>query len=119
MDDDELKLAWRQSQRKCWLCNKTWACDLHHVERRSHGSTADQPCNWFAACRECHDGPLAAKVKHPEQLCLKMLADPMHFSLERWLRIADPELRAPCRVTFHDILAHVGKYYHRFYTPII
>lgn len=38
-----------------------------------------------------------------QQLACKLVCDPTHFNLDEWLRVRDPELKAPERVTFSDI----------------
>lgn len=38
-----------------------------------------------------------------QQLAIKLVHDPRYFDLSAWLRIGDPELNAPDRVTMTDI----------------
>lgn len=45
-------------------------------------------------------------MPHAKQLCLKKKADPQNYSLADWLRIRDPELSAPERVTEEDVDSH-------------
>jgi len=42
-------------------------------------------------------------MSHAEQLAYKLRCDPDHFDLDAWLRLRDPELRAPQRVRMEDI----------------
>jgi len=46
-------------------------------------------------------------MPHSRQLAVKLVKDPIHFNLTEWLRIKDPEQRAPHRVTLTDIVQHL------------
>lgn len=48
-----------------------------------------------------------AAMPHPKQLAYKFLYDDKYFHLEDWLKLRDPELRAPKRVTIEEVLAAV------------
>lgn len=48
-------------------------------------------------------------MPHAQQLAFKMLRDPEHYDLEEWLRIRDPELRAPERVTQQEVDDYAGQ----------
>jgi len=50
-----------------------------------------------------------ANMPHAEQLAYKQLYDPMNFNREQWLRIRDPELQAPNRVTQDEIEIYVSQ----------
>jgi len=43
-------------------------------------------------------------MPHARQLAHKLLWDAEAFDLEAWLRIRDPELRAPRRVTLAEVV---------------
>lgn len=96
--------------KKCWICpqflNERWPTTLqvHHIERRAHAikSRYDIPENFFLTCLECHNSALDI-MPHPLQLNYKMKFDLEHYDLEKWLRIRDPELRAPDRVTQEEV----------------
>ena len=45
----------------------------------------------------------AVKHCHAEQLAIKWRKDHLNFDLDDWLRLRDPDLKAPTRVTFEDI----------------
>ena len=42
-------------------------------------------------------------MPHANQLAFKMLADPADYDLDAWLRLRDPECRAPNRVTQREV----------------
>ena len=44
-------------------------------------------------------------MSHAEQLAVKWVNDPDNFDLDAWLRLRDPDLRAPTRVTMEDVEA--------------
>lgn len=48
-----------------------------------------------------------AAMPHARQLAYKYIHDILHYDLEEWLRIKDPELRAPNRVTEDEVMEHV------------
>jgi len=58
--------------------------------------------NYFRACKLCHMEDLA-NMDHAKQLAYKFLYDKLHYNLEQWLKIRDPELRAPKRVTQEEV----------------
>ena len=43
----------------------------------------------------------------PRQLAYKFLNDTKYFEIEDWLKLRDPDLRAPNRVTITEILDEV------------
>jgi len=109
----EEREAWRASMPgNCMYCGtlecNAWpGLDVHEIERKSHapkswGNTA----NYLKICRSCHDGPFAT-MDHSRQLAIKLIKDFEHFDLLEWLRIRDPQLQAPDRVTMDEILAHL------------
>lgn len=106
------RIEWRMDRReRCMLCGwegtksrdgMRWL-EIHEIERRSLASRrwAD-PCNYLLLCNLCHRDriPLMSRA---EELAIKWAGDPENFDLDRWLRLRDPELRAPLRVTMEDI----------------
>ncbi len=104
------RIEWRLSlDEKCMVCG--WVMnqcgfqwlETHEIERRSAAPTrwAD-PCNYLLVCNQCH-GERITLMSHAEQLAVKWKKDPSNFNLEDWLRLRDPELRAPLRVTLEEI----------------
>ncbi len=104
--------AWRSLFDKCWMCGRKVYLEIHHIERRSQAARRgeyDIEENWFLACERCHSMSLAT-MAHREQLAYKWRFDKCGWEtldefLERWLRIRDPHMRAPERVTDEDILS--------------
>jgi len=45
-------------------------------------------------------------MSHQLQLAYKQKFDSDHYDLKKWLRIRDPELRAPDRVTQEEVDNH-------------
>lgn len=80
---------------------------VHEIERRSHAPTTWAAlCNLLYICEPCHSGPFAT-MAHARQLAYKYLRDRDHFDLDAWLRLNDPALHAPNRVTMEEVLAAV------------
>lgn len=48
-------------------------------------------------------------MPHAQQLAYKLIADPECFDLDAWLRLGDPELRAPNRVTMDEVEEWVSR----------
>jgi len=101
----------------CWWCGKRVMegflgpdrREVHHICRQSQAPkrTRDHPSNLFICCSACHARVLdACDVSFV--LAKKLLRDPEHFSLEAWLRIKDPQLVAPERVTLREIARHLA-----------
>jgi len=93
----------------CWICGTNSVVggivrvEVHHIERRSHApKTHDNKCNYFCACDQCHATKLDT-MPHAKQLAYKQKHDPEHYDLEEWLRLRDPDLKAPDRVTQEEI----------------
>lgn len=82
--------------------------ETHEMERKSqapnHAWAKEE--NYFRACKKCHMDDLAA-MPHARQLAYKYIHDILHYDLESWLRIKDPELRAPNRVTEDEVMEYV------------
>lgn len=102
------RVAWKlQAPARCMGCNSRWQdvgpLEIHEIERRSHSRNWAHPCNYLLLCQECHAGKFAT-MPHAQQLAHKLKYDPLHFDLDHWLRIRDPELRAPNRVTMDEIM---------------
>jgi len=80
-----------------------YGLEIHEIERRSHAPKRwANRCNYLLVCFACHSDRIPFML-HAKQLNIKRRRDPEHFNLEEWLRIADPELRAPNRVTMEEI----------------
>ena len=91
--------GWTESDRTKWL---RWL-ETHEIERRSHAASRwAHRCNYLLVCNLCHIDRVPL-LDHAEQLAIKWKKDSDHFDLDAWLRIRDPDLRAPTRVTMEDI----------------
>lgn len=104
--------SWRESMRpECMYCYRaeyggTWL-EVHEIERKSQAAGRwGERCNYLLLCPSCHATHFAS-MPHARQLAVKLINDPKHFCLASWLRIKDPELKAPERVTLEDVVAHV------------
>jgi len=91
---------------QCQCCGSAFtysSLEVHEIDRRSQapGSWGVE-VNLLLVCRHCHAAVIPG-MSHAEQLCLKRHYDPEHFDLQAWLKIRDPELKAPNRVTIQDI----------------
>ncbi len=91
--------GWHEDDR---MTSLRWL-EVHEIERRSAAPTrwADR-CNYLLLCNLCHMDRVPL-MDHAEQLSIKWRRDPEHFDLDAWLRLRDPELRAPVRVTMEEI----------------
>lgn len=102
--------TWRREFKHCFACGQEyWRMEVHHIERRgqAHSPREDRPENWLLVCCGCHADYLAT-MPHAKQLAHKWICDPCGHAtlatlLERWLRIKDPELKAPNRVTVAEV----------------
>jgi len=104
---------WRQETPDCCMYCGTlevnaWpGLDIHEIERKSHAPNAwGDRCNYLKLCRRCHAGPFA-NMDHARQLAVKLIRDPEYFDLWAWLRLRDPQLNAPDRVTMDEIVSHL------------
>src|SRR3990172_5857753 len=104
----QARLKWAETlakrfRRRCMGCGiqQNWL-QIHEIERRSHGRKWAHTCNYLLLCVSCHAGPFAT-MPHAEQLAHKLYWDPEHFDLQAWLRIGDPTLSAPYRVTLREV----------------
>jgi hypothetical protein len=107
----EERFVWARSKKQlCMACGALsgyMGLEIHEIERRAHA-----PDNWahwsnyLLLCGPCHSGPFAS-MPHSRQLAYKFLADGDDFHLMHWLRLKDPLLRAPNRVTMDEVLAWV------------
>lgn len=109
---ESLRRAWRsQVPGRCMICGKpegaSWRLEIHEIERRSQarGRWADYS-NYLLVCGYCH-GVVISTMSHAEQLAYKAVRDLQHYDLEAWLRLRDPELRAPQRVMWADIAEYL------------
>jgi len=106
------RIEWRLSvSDACMLCQ--WSeercgfrwLETHEIERRSHAAGRwAHPCNYLLVCNACHAETIPT-MSHAMQLAVKWVNDPDNFDLDAWLRLRDPELRAPDRVTMEDVEA--------------
>lgn len=88
-------------------CNAWPGLEVHEIERKSQApKTWGSTCNYLKICNRCHAGPFAT-MDHSKQLAVKLIKDFEHFNLMEWLRLRDPQLRAPERVTMDEILSHL------------
>ena len=118
------KYEWKDEidPRTCWVCGYdftrfNWGDyrirEIHHIERRGHATGKkedgtpryDEKCNFFSACRPCHQDKLdsVGTMSHALQLGIKMRHDPKYFDLEQWLRLRDQSLKSTTRVTLKEI----------------
>ncbi|MCH9838234.1 hypothetical protein K0U83_21405 [bacterium] len=104
----EGRALWRdyileRHQGRCQLCRTAAASEVHEIERRSHAAkTWANVVNYLHLCQDCHHQVIPI-MDHAEQLAVKLVTDPEHFALVEWLKLRDPGLRAPERVTMADI----------------
>ena len=106
------RIEWRLSVAdKCMLCE--WSeqrcgfrwLETHEIERRSPAAGRwAHPCNYLLLGNFCHAETIPT-MSHAEQLAVKWVNDPDNFDLDAWLRLRDPDLRAPTRVTMEDVEA--------------
>lgn len=104
---NEDREQWRIEQLQvCMYCggNRSFLpLQVHEIERRSQAPTRwNHRANLLLLCETCHSGPFAT-MPHSDQLAVKMVADPENYNLEAWLRLKDPQLRAPNRVTQSEV----------------
>jgi hypothetical protein len=84
---------------------KRYWLETHEIERRSQATHGrwEHVCNYLLLCRQCHAGEFSA-MPHARQLAYKLHWDPQCYNLQEWLRLKDPELNAPKRVTTFEVL---------------
>lgn len=115
-------------ERKAWtewaksvMSNRCMGCALrplwletHEIERRSQapGRWA-HACNYLLLCQNCHMG-LFDCMGHAKQLSHKLYWDRLHYDLVAWLKLRDPELEAPLRVTQQEVESHLPLLQDRF-----
>lgn len=97
------------TDHSCWICGADSVVggilrlEVHHMERRSHAPKQyDSVCNFFSSCTTCHTTKIDT-MPHAKQLAYKQKHDPEHYDLEAWLRLRDPDLKAPNRVTQEEV----------------
>lgn len=100
---------WAANQAKCWICGVSsyagFPLETHEMERKSqapHHAWANLN-NYFCACKKCHMDDLAA-MPHARQLAYKYIKDIENYDLESWLRLRDPDLKAPNRVMEDEVM---------------
>lgn len=98
--------AWRRSvPQRCMLCGGDYLLAVHEIERRSAAPKRwAHPCNYLLLDQNCHDKMGNTYWPQARQLALKLLTNPTAFDLDTWLRLKDPELLAPNRVTLQDVM---------------
>ena len=94
---------WRHAQIPvCMYCDaqRDWLpLSVHEIERRSHSTKRwASNCNLLLLCTRCHMDYFAT-MAHAKQLAVKYMKDRLHYDLDAWLRLRDPGLSAPNRVT--------------------
>ena len=101
---------WRASQpQRCWdkECRggALWlGLQVHEIERKSQAPKRwCHECNFALLCAECHGGRWAT-MPHAKQLAYKLVHDPEHFDLGKWLSL---QPRGPRYVTMADISEHL------------
>lgn len=105
----EDRTLWRSRFSRCMWCGACDILEVHEISRRSAASRAwGVRSNYLLLCgsmspNRCHEEHFST-MPAARQLAVKFLQDRLHFNLEEWLRIEDPELRAPHRVTQEEIL---------------
>jgi hypothetical protein len=88
--------------------------ECHEIERRSHAPERwPALCNLLMLCHQCHAGDFST-MSHAEQLAHKLFWDRDNFNLDNWLRLRDPKLRAPKRVTYAEVIEHLEQLRERF-----
>lgn len=103
----EERRTWAIRHDRCWVCGakdyRGFPLETHEMERRSQAPKRwMHKCNYFRACKICHMDDLAA-MSHAKQLAYKYIYDHDEFDREGWLRLRDPRLKAPLRVTAKEI----------------
>jgi 5-methylcytosine-specific restriction endonuclease McrA len=106
----EDRQAWAANFYCCMGCGGTGdfrGLQIHEICRKSHAVNKwAHPATYLLLCAVCHEGPFAT-APHAFQLAVKYLRDREHYSLADWLRIEDPALRAPLRVTEQEVMGYV------------
>lgn len=103
---------WRSAMPcRCMWCGTSRAfpgLEIHEIERRSHAKDRwGVRCNYLLLCSLCHGGHFSC-MPHAKQLAVKFVRDRENFDLDSWLRIRDPHLKAPDRVTMNDVMREVN-----------
>lgn len=115
---------WRSCFSRCFLCGRVppWpGAQLHHISRRNvHKPHLNWPENLTIVCGNVRPG--AKKTCHDEldgypeaqQLAVKWGVDCCGWAtlpefVGRYLRIADPELRAPQRIVVSEVEGFLGR----------
>ena len=98
---------WATEHPACWMCGKEsyrgFPLETHEIERKSQApSRWASPVNYFRTCKKCHMDDLAA-MPHARQLAYKQRHDKENYNLDKWLRLRDPELKAPDRITQGEV----------------
>ena len=111
MTRDEWRISLPQLCMSCLGTGGYWPLEVHEIERRSHAPKSWQhTCNYLLLCKTCHENQFAT-MPHAEQMAVKARRDRMHFNLDAWLRLRDPDLAAPDRVTIEEITSAFAERY--------
>lgn len=107
MSDAKDREQWRHAQIPlCMYCDaqRDWLpLSVHEIERRSHSTKRWAAlCNLLLLCCRCHMDHFAT-MPHARQLAVKYMKDRLHYDLDAWLRLRDPALKAPNRVTQKEV----------------
>jgi len=99
---------------KCWCCGKQHGVHVHHIERRPHcfKPYRDRVENLFRVCfrehERLHGESSASQIARRWQFCHAGWLTLDEY-LVRFLEIADPERRAPNRITRDEVTAEIKK----------
>lgn len=102
------RAAWKSAFSRCMWCGGSDILDVHEIERRSAAPRSwGTTCNYVVACgslssNNCHE-KVFGTLSHAVQLAVKLLRNPTAYDLQSWLKISDPDLRAPLRVTQKEV----------------
>lgn len=99
---------WAEKHPRCWICNATshagFPLETHEIEKRSqapHHKWASL-VNYFRVCKKCHMDDVE-DMTHAEQLAYKRVYDPENYDRIEWMKLKDPELKAPKRVEAWEV----------------
>lgn len=104
----EDRAVWRAQFSRCMYCGDSDILEVHEIARRSAATRSwGDPSNYLLLCgamsrNNCHEKRFAT-MPAARQLAVKLIRDPWSYSLVDWLRIQDPELKAPDRVTQEEV----------------
>ena len=98
----------------CMGCGTKQSVQIHEIERRSQSPTRwAHRSNYLLLCAACHAGAFDS-MPHAEQLAYKRYWDAANYNLRDWLRLRDPELLAPDRVTTIEVGTYLTRLQEKF-----